>query len=408
MHTKHFLSTLLRIKMMCCCLIHLSELQRVFLCFSHTWLWNKMYCFDRLHTLMFHFASCNPQPWVRVGLGKKVITDFGPNGFSFEQKRFVLLTEAPLQPNLLFPAGAALKYARPTSSPPHPPPSPLLCFHFIPLCSAHGSLLHPSSSLSRVLCCVRHLHSWKAWREQVLSDTETVHTAHPLTAQVLRESQGCLSFFPSLPFWPFLRRVFVIFSCPLGGFITVLLPCLRAETGPWIWAVSPVSNLLMPRLCNVELLLLLFTDLGFIFCPICVQKQYFLVCTWDFLHMSRVLVCVQQWCCRSVLNSRASVRAWSILGSAARCCFLMQCYSCPLKDRWCRLKRHSHPHLTFVFSFMAPDFPLLVSSRMSCLTHFACFFFLGKSPLTCLPLFTNLLIYLAAGKLRVPTSVLCY
>ena len=99
-------------------------------------------------------------------------------------------------------------------------------------------------------CCVRHFHSWKAWRVQVVNDPVTIHAAHPLTAQVLRELEECLS--PSVPaFLAVFPRFMTVSSAILTRVLSFFLhPCLRAKRGPWIWALSFVSNLLMLCLCH--------------------------------------------------------------------------------------------------------------------------------------------------------------
>lgn len=112
-----------------------------------------MKCFVRKHARI----QCAVIPFVGCWYNWHGKNWFGTKGFSLVQKRSVLLTETPPQPNLLFPAGAALKYIPP------PPPPPLLLFSspllFISLCSSSLSLcrrLHlrpaiPPCSLSRVL-----------------------------------------------------------------------------------------------------------------------------------------------------------------------------------------------------------------------------------------------------------------
>lgn len=294
--------------MFCCC-IRLSELQRVFLCLTHTWLFNKMLWFDRLHALMFHFASCSPQPCVTVGLDQTDYWFWSKRIFSSAEtvcptyrdttaaqpavSSWCCFKIPPPTPNTLSPASSSSSIS-----------SPLLSFHFISRCSAYDSPLRPSPcSPSWNLCCVRHLHSWKAWREQVLIDTERIHAAHRLTAQVLRESQGCLPVSPSVPFWTFLPGLFLVFLPRVSKLTSIL----RAETGPWIWAVSAVSNLIMmwrflsfSFLADLHLLSYTYRREGARAVCVCLG----------------VLVCVRQRCCRSVLSSCASVRVGAIFGSA--------------------------------------------------------------------------------------------
>lgn len=115
---------------------------------------------------------------------------FITKGFSPVQKQSVLLTETPPQLNLLFPAGAALKY------PPNPPPSPLFSssLHLtLPLlCKSVPKappLLHPSLP-SPALWAASSLRQTAPFMKSVtwagLQRPDDA-VAHPLTAQVLRE-----------------------------------------------------------------------------------------------------------------------------------------------------------------------------------------------------------------------------
>lgn len=126
---------------------------------------------------------------IQQGLGR---TDywFGTKGFSLVQKQSVLLTETPPQPNLLFPAGSALKYT---------PSSPLST---ISLCSSSLSLrkkLHLSCSpppSSSALWAASSLRQTAPFMKSVTwagLQQPGDAAGHPLTAQVLRESEECLS-----------------------------------------------------------------------------------------------------------------------------------------------------------------------------------------------------------------------
>lgn len=157
---------------------------------------------------------------IQHGLGRADYW-FGTKGFSLVQKQSVLLTETPPQPNLLFPAGSALKCT---------PSSPLFS---ISLCSSSLSLrrkLHLSCSpppSSSALWAASSLRQTAPFMKSVTwagLQQPGDAAGHPLTAQVLRESEECLSF--SNLCLPLSLLLMLFFSTLLSIGSSVLLPQL--------------------------------------------------------------------------------------------------------------------------------------------------------------------------------------
>lgn len=169
---------------------------------------------------------------------------FDTKGFSLVQKRSVLLTETPQQPNLLFLAASPLKS-----------PSPLYLLSLLLWVSAEGSTSSASSppcsspsSFELRLPCVRQLHSWKVWREQILSAPVMLRAAHPQprchgTWRDVWHFPASLSLFPALS-WVLSFCLGCKIKPFLAFFPKPLLPQSYLE--PWVWASTAVSNLLIP------------------------------------------------------------------------------------------------------------------------------------------------------------------
>lgn len=120
---------------------------------------------------------------------------FGTKGFSPMPKQFVLLTETPPQPNLLFPAGAALKCTPSSSislpllssSSPFAPPPFWVCATSSALSAPPiSSALWAASSLRQTAPFMKSV-TWAGLHRP--GD----YAALPLTAQVLQELEECLS-----------------------------------------------------------------------------------------------------------------------------------------------------------------------------------------------------------------------
>lgn len=183
--------------------------------------------------------------------------------------------------------------------------------------------------------CVRQLHSWKVWREQVLSTLVTLPAMHP--------KPRCCGSYRNVWHSPVSDSLspllFLLFSFNLDRKIShspppsfLCQPCFIAEREPCICAPSTVSNLLC-LFHKSELKVVLRGGTAsclFVFGVLCMSVR-----GWLCLYVDQLSVFVQRHCCRPswvVVRRCMHKLFWAQLW-CYRCCFLMQCFSVPSKGQ---------------------------------------------------------------------------